>query len=166
MNVHCIINCIPDIHSLSLIVTYAVNQFHIIRQRLTPFQQIIVLSTVQIVYCCSPFEIPTVVLIDKCIWQSQLSHWITVIFTIIKDNILGRRYFYLFVCLSIARLSAFIIHLYVSSDNPLIRIFFIVLPGGGTVTYTYDNDYRVISETHEEKDGDISNRICYCITGT
>ena len=36
-----------------------------------------------------------------------------------------------------------------------------MLPGGGTVTYTYDNDYRVISETHEEKDGDISNRICY-----
>ena len=58
---------------------------------------------------------------------------------------------HLFACLSIARLAAFIIHLFVSSDNPLIRIFFIVLPGGGTVTYTYDNDYRVISETHEEK---------------
>ena len=37
----------------------------------------------------------------------------------------------------------------------------VVLPGGGVVTYTYDNDDRVISETHEEKDGDISNRICY-----
>ena len=37
----------------------------------------------------------------------------------------------------------------------------VVLPGGGIITYTYDNDDRVISETHEEKDGDISNRICY-----
>ena len=34
-------------------------------------------------------------------------------------------------------------------------------PEGGIITYTYDNDDRVISETHEEKDGDISNRICY-----
>ena len=27
----------------------------------------------------------------------------------------------------------------------------VVLPGGGIITYTYDNDDRVISETHEEK---------------
>ena len=67
----------------------------------------------------------------------------------------------MFVYLSVTRPSVFIIHLFVNSDNPLIRILFIVFPEGGTVTYTYDNDDRVISETHEEKDGDISNRICY-----
>ena len=31
---------------------------------------------------------------------------------------------HLFACLSIACLATFIIHLFVSSDNPLIRIFF------------------------------------------
>lgn len=64
----------------------------------------------------------------------------------------------MFVCLSVTHPSVFIIHLFVNSDNPLTRIFFIVLPGGGIITYTYDNDDRVISETHEERDGDISNK--------
>ena len=63
----------------------------------------------------------------------------------------------MFVYLSVTRPSVFIIHLFVNSDNPLIRILFIVFPEGGTVTYAYDNDDRVIMECHEEKDGDISN---------
>lgn len=74
----------------------------------------------------------------------------------------------MFACLSITCLSTFIIHLFVSSDNPLIRIFFnhctteysyggndnvtkVILSGGGTVIYTYDNGDRVIMKCYEEK---------------